>query len=143
MFNEIYDFLGESPDNSIVANQTILSFPTVLVLSIVVGIIVWLPQLIKDFYSLSGWITNLIGLGLTLLFGTSIFLKNREIRFLKHETIFPFLFILQAYKSVQQIFCSMAFYGMYASTLCRFYFCPYPFGIYPNILGWTNSIQQK
>lgn len=26
MFNEIYDFLGESPDNSIVANQTILSF---------------------------------------------------------------------------------------------------------------------
>ena len=75
-------------------NQTILSFPTVLVLSIVVGIIVWLPQLIKDFNSLSGWITNLIGLGLTLLFGTSIFLKNREIRFLKHETIFPFLFIL-------------------------------------------------
>ena len=75
-------------------NQTILSFPTVLVLSIVVGIIVWLPQLIKDFNSLSGWITNLLGLGLTLLFGTSIFLKNREIRFLKHETIFPFLFIL-------------------------------------------------
>lgn len=65
-----------------------------LALSIVVGIIVWLPQLIKDFNSPSGWITNLIGLGLTLLFGTSIFLKNREIRFLKHETIFPFLFIL-------------------------------------------------
>lgn len=75
-------------------NQTILSFPTVLALSIVVGIIVWLPQLIKDFTSLSGWITNLIGLCLTLLFGTSIFLKNRKIRFLKHETIFPFLFIL-------------------------------------------------
>jgi hypothetical protein len=75
-------------------NQTILSFPTVLALSIVVGIIVWLPQLIRDFYSLNGWITNLLGLGLTLLFGTSIFFKNREIRFLKHETIFPFLFIL-------------------------------------------------
>jgi hypothetical protein len=60
----------------------------------VVGIIVWLPQLIKHYYSLSGWITNLLGLALTLLFGTSIFLKNREIRFLKHETIFPFLFIL-------------------------------------------------
>ena len=75
-------------------NQTILSFTTVLILCIVVGVIVWLPQLIKDFNSLSGWITNLIGLGLTLLFGTSIFLKNREIRFLKHETIFPFLFIL-------------------------------------------------
>lgn len=75
-------------------NQTILSFPTVLALSIVVGIIVWLPQLITDLNSLSGWITNLLGLGLTLLFGTSIFLKNREIRFLKHETIFPFLFIL-------------------------------------------------
>ncbi len=75
-------------------NQTILSFTTVLILSIVVGIIVWLPQLIRDFYSLNGWITNLLGLGLTLLFGTSIFFKNREIRFLKHETIFPFLFIL-------------------------------------------------
>ena len=75
-------------------NQTILSFTTVLILSIVVGIIVWLPQLIKHYYSLSGWITNLLGLALTLLFGTSIFLKNREIRFLKHETIFPFLFIL-------------------------------------------------
>ena len=75
-------------------NQTILSFTTVLILSIVVGIIVWLPQLIKHYYSLSGWITNILGLALTLLFGTSIFLKNREIRFLKHETIFPFLFIL-------------------------------------------------
>ncbi len=75
-------------------NQTILSFTTVLILSIVVGIIVWSPQLIKHYYSLSGWITNLLGLALTLLFGTSIFLKNREIRFLKHETIFPFLFIL-------------------------------------------------
>ena len=75
-------------------NQTILSFTTVLILSIVVGIIVWLPQLIRDFYSLNGWATNLLGLGLTLLFGTSIFFKNREIRFLKHETIFPFLFIL-------------------------------------------------
>ena len=75
-------------------NQTILSFTTVLILSIVVGIIVWLPQLIRDFYSLNGWITNLLGLGFTLLFGTSIFFKNREIRFLKHETIFPFLFIL-------------------------------------------------
>jgi hypothetical protein len=75
-------------------NQTILSFTTVLILSIVVGIIVWLPQLIRDFYSLNGWATNLLGLGLSLLFGTSIFFKNREIRFLKHETIFPFLFIL-------------------------------------------------
>ena len=75
-------------------NQTILSFTTVLILSIVVGIIVWLPQLIRDFYSLNGWITNLLGLGLTLLFGSFIFLKNRENRFLKHETIFPFLFIL-------------------------------------------------
>ena len=75
-------------------NQTILSFTTVLILSIVVGIIVWLPQLIRDFYSLNGWATNLLGLGLTLLFGTSIFFKNREIRFLKHENIFPFLFIL-------------------------------------------------
>ena len=75
-------------------NQTILSFTTVLILSIVVGILVWLPQLIRDFYSLNGWATNLLGLGLTLLFGTSIFFKNREIRFLKHETIFPFLFIL-------------------------------------------------
>lgn len=75
-------------------NQTILSFTTVLILSIVVGIIVWLPQLIRDFYSLNGWATNLLGLGLTLLFGSFIFLKNRENRFLKHETIFPFLFIL-------------------------------------------------
>jgi hypothetical protein len=75
-------------------NQTILSFTTVLILSIVVGIIVWLPQLIKNYTSLSAWGLNLLGLTITLLSGAFIFLKNREIRFLKHETIFPFLFIL-------------------------------------------------
>ncbi len=37
---------------------------------------------------------DLLGLTITLLSGGFIFLKNREIRFLKHETIFPFLFIL-------------------------------------------------
>ena len=75
-------------------NQTILSFTTVLILCIVVGVIVWLPQLIKDYASLSAWGLNLLGLTITLLSGAFIFLKNREIRFLKHETIFPFLFIL-------------------------------------------------
>ena len=75
-------------------NKTILSSTTVLVLSIVVGIIVWLPQLINDISSLNAWITNLVGLAITILSGAFIFLKNREIRFLKHETLFPFLFIL-------------------------------------------------
>lgn len=75
-------------------NQTILSFTTVLILSIVVGIIVWAPHFIKDYAFLSRWVLNLLGLTITLLSGAFIFLKNREIRFLKHETIFPFLFIL-------------------------------------------------
>jgi hypothetical protein len=60
----------------------------------VVGVIVWVPQLIKDYTSLSAWGLNFLGLTITLLSGALIFLKNREIRFLKHETIFPFLFIL-------------------------------------------------
>lgn len=75
-------------------NKTILSSTTVLVLSIVVGIIVWLPQLINDISSLNAWITNLVGLAITILYGAFIFLKNREVRFLKHETLFPFLFII-------------------------------------------------
>lgn len=75
-------------------NQTILSFTTVLILCIVVGVIVWVPQLIKNYTSLSAWGLNFLGLTISLLSGALIFLKNREIRFLKHETIFPFLFIL-------------------------------------------------
>lgn len=75
-------------------NNTILSFTTVLVLSIVVGIIVWTPQFTKHLSEFYYWITNFLGLAITLLLGTSIFIKNREIRFLENETIFPFLFTL-------------------------------------------------
>lgn len=75
-------------------NQTILSFTTVLILSIVVGIIVWVPEFFTNYTLWTAWVDKILGLSITILAGTFIFLKNREIRFLKHETIFPFLFIL-------------------------------------------------
>ena len=75
-------------------NQTILSFTTVLILCIVVGVIVWVPNFFVGYEDVREWVSKIFALLVTILAGTFIFLKNREMRFLKHETIFPFLFIL-------------------------------------------------
>ena len=75
-------------------NQTILSFTTVLILSIVVGVIVWVPNFLVGYEAVRLWVSKIFAFLITILSGTFIFLKNREMRFLKHETIFPFLFSL-------------------------------------------------
>lgn len=72
-------------------NKTILSSTTVLILSILVGLIVWIPNFIIDYNS---WVSKLLGLFITIISALYLFFKNREIRFLKNETLFPFLFIL-------------------------------------------------
>ena len=75
-------------------NQTILSFTTVLILCIVVGVIVWVPNFLVGYEAVGQWVSKIFAFLITILSGTFIFLKNREMRFLKHETIFPFLFSL-------------------------------------------------
>ena len=85
-------------------NQTILSFTTVLILSIVVGVIVWVPNFFVGYEAVRLWVSKIFAFLITILSGTFIFLKNREMRFLKHENIFPFLFSLLFFREDAVIF---------------------------------------